>query len=272
MARRVADRARIVAEGLETDVTLVHTMEPLTEALIEDGLLQLVEDHRRQAVRELLAWLAARTERAVGAEVHRGSPAWELVRRSKRAELTVVGSSSVDSGRVGPVAGAVARMAAGDVLVVRRQPRVPYRRVVAAVDFSAASRAAISAVVERFPEADITAVFSLPSRFDPILTEAGLFAEEVEADRRRRLGVATDRMERFLTPWSDRVKPVVVDGPAQETIAEVVRRRSADLVAVASRGAGATRMVLLGTVAEALVTEAPCDVLVARVPSAFRRP
>jgi nucleotide-binding universal stress UspA family protein len=31
-------------------------------------------------------------------------------------------------------------------------------------------------------------------------------------------------------------------------------------------------MVLLGTVAEGLVTQAPCDVLVARSKAAFRRP
>jgi len=43
-------------------------------------------------------------------------------------------------------------------------------------------------------------------------------------------------------------------------------------VIVASRGASATRMVLLGTVAEGLVTEAPCDVLVARSKAPFRRP
>jgi nucleotide-binding universal stress UspA family protein len=51
-----------------------------------------------------------------------------------------------------------------------------------------------------------------------------------------------------------------------------VRRRGADLVVVGSRGATATRMVLLGTVAEGLVSRAPCDVLVARSKAPFRRP
>jgi nucleotide-binding universal stress UspA family protein len=65
---------------------------------------------------------------------------------------------------------------------------------------------------------------------------------------------------------------MVVDGPPAETIEEVVRRRGADLVIVASRGASSTRMVLLGTVAEGLVAQAPCDVMVARSKSQFRRP
>jgi len=43
-------------------------------------------------------------------------------------------------------------------------------------------------------------------------------------------------------------------------------------VVVASRGAGATRMVLLGSVASALLDAVPCDVAIARVAGDFRRP
>jgi nucleotide-binding universal stress UspA family protein len=79
-------------------------------------------------------------------------------------------------------------------------------------------------------------------------------------------------MEEYASTWDGRIRTLVVDGPPTETIEEVVRRRGADLVVVASRGASATRMVLLGTVAEGLVTHAPCDVLVARSKAPFRRP
>ena len=79
-------------------------------------------------------------------------------------------------------------------------------------------------------------------------------------------------MEKFTSVWNSDVGTLVVDGPPSETIDEIVRRRGADLVVVASRGGSATRMVLLGTIAEGLVSEAPCDVLVARARNAFRRP
>jgi nucleotide-binding universal stress UspA family protein len=79
-------------------------------------------------------------------------------------------------------------------------------------------------------------------------------------------------MLEFSEKWHGRVRTMVTDGPPAETIDESVRRRSADLVVVGSRGATATRMVLLGTVAEGLVSHAPCDVLVARSPVSFRRP
>ncbi|MGC2240235.1 MAG: universal stress protein, partial [Acidimicrobiia bacterium] len=157
-------------------------------------------------------------------------------------------------------------------LIVRRQPRVPYRRIVAATDFSEQSRVAVERSLELFPEAEVTALYSLPSRFDPILAEAGLFDEEIEASREVRLAKAEERMAEFAGIWEGKVGTLVVDGPPAKTIEEAVRRRGADLVTVSSRGATSTRMVLLGTVAEGLVTEAPCDVLVARAGVAFRRP
>lgn len=123
-----------------------------------------------------------------------------------------------------------------------------------------------------FPEADLTALYSLPSRFDPVMSEAGLFQEEVDASRGTRLEAAGDRMAEFSQQWNGTVRTMIADGPPTEAIDEVVRRRNADLVVVANRGATATRMVLLGTVAEGLVSQAPCDVLVAKAASAFRRP
>jgi nucleotide-binding universal stress UspA family protein len=83
---------------------------------------------------------------------------------------------------------------------------------------------------------------------------------------------AVEEMEEFAANWPGRVKPMVVDGPPHTAIDEAVRRRGADLVVVANRGAGATKMVLLGTVADGVLEAMPCDVLVARVPGEFRRP
>ena len=67
-------------------------------------------------------------------------------------------------------------------------------------------------------------------------------------------------------------KPLVVDGPPATAIDEVVRRRGVDLVVVTNRGAGATKMVLLGTVADGVLEAMPSDVMVVRVPGDFRRP
>jgi nucleotide-binding universal stress UspA family protein len=240
--------------------------------MIEPSLARMMRDHQTAEAASLAEWTREKTGVEVELEVVKGSPSWELTARGKGAELVVVGSSSINAFSVGPVAKRVARKAMADTLLVRRQPRVPYRKVIAAVDFSEYSRVAVNRALSLFPEAETTALYSMPSRFETMLASAGLFTEELEASRGSRLRMAEERMTEFTSPWDGDIRSLVVDGPPTETIEEVVRRRGADLVIVASRGASATRMVLLGTVAEGLVTEAPCDVLVARVRAPFRRP
>lgn len=272
MGRRVADRSRILAESSGAGLDLVHVLEPLGEAMIDPGLARIMREHQMQEAERLADWCRDRAEVDVRLEVVKGSPAWELSARAKNADVVVVGSSSLDAFTAGPVTRRVARMSVADTLIVRRQPRVPYRRIITAVDFSEASRLAVERTLTVFPGAEVTVMYSLPSRFDPVMHAAGLFDEEVDASRATRLEVAKDRMAEFTHPWGGEVRTVVADGPPTENVDEIVRRRNADLVVVGNRGASATRMVLLGTVAEGLVAHAPCDVYVARSPSKFRRP
>ncbi|MDP3984404.1 MAG: universal stress protein [Acidimicrobiia bacterium] len=261
-----------MAEQHRLDIHLVTVSESSSEALLDEGLGKLLFEHYRHHVADVAAWCQSRTKVSVSHEAVKGSIGWELVRQAKTAALVVVGTSSVDVERCGPSARRVAIMSTGDVLVVRRQPRAGYRKVLAAVDMSAHSQQAVERALAWCPEADVTAVFALPSRWDPALTEAGLFDVELAEARRTRLSRATESMEEFTANWPGRVKPLVVDGPPHAAIDEEVRRRGADLVVIANRGAGATKMVLLGTVADNVLEGVPCDVLVARVPGEFRRP
>jgi nucleotide-binding universal stress UspA family protein len=272
MGRRVADRARILAEESGSAVDLIHVLEPVGEAMIEGGLARLMREHQTAEARKTAEWLAERTDVPVKLEIVKGSPAWELASRAKKADLILLGSSAEDAFTAGPTTRRVAHMASSDVLVVRRQPRVPYRRIIAAVDFSEPSRVAVEHALSMTSDAEVTVLYSLPSRFDNLLMDAGLFREEMDASRGERLEAARDRMLEFCQEWNGRVRTMVTDGPPTETIDESVRRRGADLVVVGSRGATATRMVLLGNIAEDLVVHAPCDVLIARSPATFRRP
>lgn len=272
MGRRVADRARLIGEQSGRPIHLVHVLEPVGEAMINPGLAKLMREHQAQEAERLNEWITERSSVEVSMEVVKGSPAWELTSRAKKSDLVVVGSSTVDAFTAGPVSSRVARKSSTDVLIVRRQPRVPYRRIIAAVDFSEASRVAVERTIEMFPDADINVLYSLPSRFDPVLARAGLFDVEMESSRGARLEAARDRMLEFSQDWNGQIRTMVVDGSPSETIDEAVRRRNADLVVVGNRGASATRMVLLGTVAEKLVAHSPCDVYIARSPSTFRRP
>lgn len=272
MSRRVADRARLMGEAFGIPVHLVHVLEPVEEAMIDPGQAKLMRIHQRNEAEKLAAWTRERSSVPIELEVINGSPSWTLALRAKSSPLLTVGSSSIDNFSLGPVSKRIARKSQTDTLIVRRQPRVHYRKIIAAVDFSEQSRVAVDHSLTHFPDVDLTLLYSLPTRFDPMLADAGLFEEEVSASRAFRMKTANERMEAFSSRWDGSLRTLVVDGPPISTIGETLRRRSADLVVVGNKGASSTRMVLLGTVAEGVAEEAPCDVLVARSPAPFRRP
>ncbi|MGQ0850037.1 MAG: universal stress protein [Actinomycetota bacterium] len=272
IGRRVADRARMLAEQHSLPLHLVSVNESAGEAFLDEGLGRLLFEQHEKNLMEVAKWCSGRTNVPVTHQTLRGSIGWELVREAKKAAIVVVGTSAVDVERCGPIARRVAIMSMGDVLVVRRQPRAPYRKILVAVDFSVACRTAVARTLAWFPEAEVTTIFALPDRWDPALAAAGLFDVELINARTIRLKQAVERMEEFAAEWPGRVRPLIVDGAPATAIDEVVRRGGVDLVAVANRGAGATRMVLLGTVADGVLETMPCDVLVARVAGEFRRP
>ncbi len=271
IARRVADRARLIAESHGVGLRLLHVAEPTGDAFVSPEVARMLLEHRRHAVDSLLEWVRDRTDLDVDASVIKGSAVWEIVRADRQAAITLVGSSGIDQAAIGPVAQGVATFGRTDLLVVRRQPRSEYRRVVVAVDLSPASMNAVERAVELFPDADLSVVYSLPTRFDALMEAAGMFHEEVEGLRSSRLEQARSRLEQSPAAGEGR-RVLVMDGSPIEMIAEAVRRRSADLLVVANKGAGATKMTLLGSVALGALEAAPCDVLIVRVPGEFRRP
>lgn len=272
LGRRVADRARLVAEGVDGAVTVLHCIEPLTEAFVGAGVADLIRDHRIKAAAEVAEWCADRASIRVDWHTVKGAASYEIVKASRNADLVAIGSSTLDNADVGPTAFRVAETARSDVLVVRRQPRVSYRRVVVGVDLSEGSAMAVEAALRWAPEAEVTVAYVLPTRFDSYMLDAGMFPEEVDRVRRIRLDEAGLRLEEFVERWPGRLRPYLTDGPAETLLEDVARRRNADLVVVGSRGAGATKIVLLGTVASSVLRDMPSDVLIARVPGDFRRP
>lgn len=271
VGRRVADRARLIAEDHDAKLTLVHVFDKTDATLLDAEQLAMVRETANRRAGELAEWVQSRTEATVELQTPVGNPAAHIARMARSADLIVSGTSSLDAGRVGPVTRRLARKARTGVLAVRRQPRRSYNRVLATVDLSETSHAAIELAQMLAPEAEILAAYALVSRFDQMLLDGGLSAPEVERMRANRLDQAADALDAFVERY-DNVKPLVVSGPPSMALSEAARRRSADLVTAASKGGGGNSMVLLGTVAEEVLESAHCDVAIANVDAAFRRP
>ena len=272
MARRVADRARILAEAHDARLKLVHVAEP-PEVPLDDEMQHRVDLYRQSQAEDLLTWINARARCPVDLEVRKGNLAVHLARMSRQAGLVITGTSSIDQTRIGPRTTRLARKLHAPVLSVRRLMHTPYRRAIAAVDLSEASASAVDLALLLATGADtVTAVASLPTDDETMLSDAGVSPQRLGRVRRERLTLLEERMQTFVAGWGGLVTPVVLDGPPPETVAEFARLSNADLVVAASRGAGNSSMVLLGRRAEALMWTVPCDVAIARVPGRFQRP
>ncbi len=268
MSRRVADRARILAEAHQAELKLVHVAEP-PDVPLPDKMLERIHLYRQSQAEDLLTWINARARCQADLVFRSGNMAIELAKLSRQAGVVITGTSSVDQTRIGPRTTRLARKLHASVLSVRRLLRSPYRRAIAAVDLSDASASAgrsgpspgygrrhgdgggVTADRRRDDASRMRG--SAPERLDVLRRGTALHAGGSACRSSWPAGAAWSRRW-FWTgprprPWPSSpgsAMPIWWWRPAG--------------------GAGNSNMVLLGSNAEALMGTVPCDVAIARVP------
>lgn len=237
-----------------------------------DRVRALVEEARADATSSAVAGAA---DVGITLVVSTRPPAPELVERSRDAELLVVGSrgrGAALSVLLGSVALHCATHADCPVVVVRpaAEPTDRPARVVVGVDGSVGSRQAVLAAVEE--AARIGGSVEAVSSYQPTdhwTDLASVVVPSVEEIRARLGDAAREQVDAALREASERgiahapeVRIEVVEGPPGDVLTR--RARGADLLVVGSRGRGAFRAVLLGSVALHCVMHASCPVMVVR--------
>jgi nucleotide-binding universal stress UspA family protein len=157
-------------------------------------------------------------------------------------------------------------------LVVKKAPKGPYRRVLAAVDFSDTSRRALELATLIAPEAVFYVLHVYEVWYERTLRRAGVSNDEITWHKQKYAQSAKEQMEKFLHGCdlqTKTVKPVVKYGYPATVVRTVARQRRADLVAIGTHGRTGLNHALLGSVAEHVLREASCDVLTVRT-EAFR--
>src|SRR3954468_8324857 len=143
--------------------------------------------------------------------------------------------------------------------------QIPRSRVVVGVDGSDGARAALRyaflAAARRGAALDVVVAYpaGLPWRWDPAIDAPDV--ERVRSD----LGVRADTFGaevRRTTPGVEDVPVTVLTAPGAAARVLVDSAEQADLLVVGSRGRGAVRSAILGSVALHVVGDAPCPVVV----------
>jgi nucleotide-binding universal stress UspA family protein len=255
-------------------VTLVWTggspLEvPATEAIgvdTESRAGALVDDVRRDLSAIGVPGVDAVDVRLV---VSQGHAVPELLKRSEHADLLVVGSrgrGAMRSALLGSVALHCATHARCPVIVVHPLSAVePSPRVVVGVDGSAGSRAALVAALQEAgrtgAEVEVVAsYFPTDSWTDATLVPVQS-VEAIRADLQRRTEelVGDVLREEAGTGGASRVRTGIHEGPVAEVLLQ--RAQGAQLLVVGSRGRGAIRALLLGSVALHCAMHAPGPVM-----------
>lgn len=250
-------RAAWLPRSEEAVVTLLHVIHrdlqlaPLLESFAEDDapvLLKAGEQRAREA-----AASAGQGVHVTTAICH-GIPFVEIIRRARedRTELVLVGrqgTRSFGDGLIGSTAERVVRKAGSPVLVVTCPPAARYRRALLAVDLSPTSRRAV-ALALRVVDPGVRTIDVVHARNkgqdeDLVRQEVLAFLSSVES-----AGIT----------WN----VIVRDGDPRRVILSEAAERHSDLLALGTHGRTGVAQILIGSVAEAVVRAAPCDVLVAR--------
>jgi nucleotide-binding universal stress UspA family protein len=245
----------------------------LTEASSEvwEALQQVAQAEARRAERQLRRrWPDAKVVVTDAPPV----PGILAQARKLRAQVIVLGSRGLGAvGRLvlGSVSRDCVRQAKSSVLVVRGSARAP-RRFLLGVDGSPHARQAAAFVGTLTPprggDVRLVSVVEpvrlpstalLPARVRTVVTsEAAQLEQQRVAVARRHLDAAQARLAR--AGW--RVRMEVRTGRPLEELLEA--SKSADVLVVGSRGVGGVERLLLGSVAEGVVSRAQVPVLIVR--------
>ena len=143
------------------------------------------------------------------------------------------------------------------------RPVIEFKRILCPVDFSESSTRSLAhaAALARWYEAQLTVLHVVPT-FDPVQVRAELGVpiqivnpvprEEVVQEMRRLLHRAGFSADAHLAAEA---------GDASTTIVDQALTTSADLIVIGTHGRRGFKRLLLGSVAETVLHEAPCPVL-----------
>lgn len=251
---RALGRAIQLAEEKQGKLVIAHVLEKGAKANKEDILHRLRADLPEDAASaELIirAGSAPKTLAAIAAE--RGS------------DLIVTGVArynSIGDYFLGTAVDHIIRNAERPVLIVRRRPVAPYRRLVVATDLSDCSRAALLAAVALFADADITLVHAFHIPYEGWIKSADVKAD-IQAE-------AQEELDAFLTSFDAgvlaQIEARLVEGETGTAIVQELDRTGADLLVLGTHGRSGFAHATIGSQAEGLLAAVNVDVLMVREP------
>lgn len=246
-----------------------------------------VEEQAKRSVEKLqlraqkMAERAKRPDLLVRAELVRGTP-WEQLAKLCQADsvdLVILGRHGTSTMReqlLGSTAERLVRAVNVPVLIVQERSARAYKRPLFALDFAQESHAVLDVGLRMVPQVrqKVTLVHAYEHGYDLVLRQVNASAAKIREYRQQAMRDAKVRADQFLALWQNSgfEFDIQLEGEdARISIPRAAEEHEADLLVVGTHGRTGAARFFLGSVAEAVLRNASCDVLVVRVEQPVRR-
>lgn len=286
-AALVLDRALDLARRHESEIALVHVMQPELPTFASAEMIVVPPDYAERlegASREALEREAARVEAAgvpVSIHLEHGVPAQRITARADAigADLILIGArghTRFEHLLLGSVVESVVRNAHQPVLTIHpsdRRPVEPVGTLLFPTDLSPGSEEALDAAIRllaRRPQSKVLLVHTF--HLAPSVVPFTGFGEAVPpyfVENAQQIAEEATRpiVERLRRRGFD-VEAVVERGDPAESVLALAARRGVDVIAIATHPRSPLRRFLLGSTTLRVVEYAPCPVLTVHPPGA----
>lgn len=255
----------------------VHIVYVLTEPLF-DAPLRKAHAAATAAMKDAVSRAKAIAKElgakvSIAGKVVSGRPFEEIVHHSRLlgAELVVLGRHGQRPVRdmfIGTTADRVVRYGDLPVLVVNGAARKPYLQPIAAVDFGETTRETLGTLlgVVGPSVAEIALAHSYLVPFEGLISASfplngeTIYRKRVREQAEKHAADVLDALPRWGVKW----RTVMVYGEPRGAVLRTARAKNADLIAIGTHARRGLSRVPLGSVAEWVLANAHCDVLVAR--------
>jgi nucleotide-binding universal stress UspA family protein len=222
---------------------------------------------RSRHVKRQLEAIAGELRQRTGLATESRDVAGSRLRIAALADLLVIGAQGnrpVRDFLIGSTAQRLLRRISRPILVVRRRPEAPYRRVLIAVDFQRDPSNALDYAERLAPRATLDLVHAYDVPFEGKMRYAGASGDVIDSYRAEaRTSAARNMAAVVLSRTSPAVKRTfIVYGHAANELLEKEKEIEADLVIVSRRDKSLTEELLFGGVVPRLLADSKCDVLV----------
>ncbi len=264
-SERALDRALNLAAEHGAALTVIHVVD----ADLPASLAEEQAEAARRTIGDHIRKTTGRDAEDITVTVAFGRSHAEILAMAEKtaADLIIVGVHRADAFMDlfrGTTAERVIRAARVPVLLVSEKGDKPYRKIMVGVDFSVYSKRALAFALDFAPRASFHVVHAYDVPFGGFLYGRN---KQTEAHRRDQVGFERTKqseMTAFLAGFETqkpRFKPVLKQGEAQQVISQQASRLNPDLLVIGTHGLTGLAHAFLGSVAEDMLRNPPCDVL-----------